>query len=145
MEFYFNCLNLNYRVSLFNNVVTVTGQAVGGMKLVRSTVSLKYVQISLPFSVTHVNLNHYMELSQQDMTKIITREQIHLGSEYGVNRGETVQVRKGINHYVIIPIGKIEHKHADKRPYCEGEEYRDSRQQIHPSAVVTTSYKITYR
>ena len=39
---------------------------------------------------------------------MVTREIIHLGSEYGVNRGETVQIRKGINHFVINPIGRFD-------------------------------------
>ena len=79
------------------------------------------------------------------MKQVITREHIHLGSEYGINRGKTVQVLKGINHFVITPIGQIEHRNSDNRPYCKGEKFRDSKQEVHPSAIVHASYKITLR
>ena len=70
---------------------------------------------------------------------------VRLGDKYGVNKGKEYHIRLGIQRFKTVPVGKMRHQYSDNRVMCTGAHFTDSTGEDHPSAVVLTNYKVTYR
>ena len=54
--------------------------------------------------IAFMDLDQNIELSHEEMQKIVATNTITLGTEFGANRGNTFDVKKGTNTYRCVVI-----------------------------------------